>query len=192
MTLYTELIGKNSAGPYDLPAAFDPVSPQHILVHIGGAVQRLSNYSLDLSTSPATISFGKPVPNGQLILLQQIQAAGGGSGQKLVNQAYMLDGSDQPILTCKDQKQIALAGLRFANRTPEMDQAQVVLVECWISDGTVKNHVIAPQTSVPVGSTLAGLGSSDKLALLPEQTLFAKCSIANGATLIVSGLQGDL
>lgn len=198
MTLYAELTGDGTAGPYALPNDFDPISPQHILVHIGGAVQRLQNYTLDLSTNPATnpatVSFAQNVPVGQLIRLQLVQAAGGGTGQKLMNGAYMLDGSDQQILSCPDQKQIALAGLRIVNRTPEMDQAQIILAECWISgegDG-VKHHIIAPRTAIPVGSVLAGLGGSDKIALLPGQTLYAACSVANGASLLVSGLEGSL
>lgn len=194
MSLYTELTGDDTAGPFNLPTGFDPVSAQHILVHIGGAVQRLSSYNLDLSTNPATISFAKAVPDGQLIRIQKVQAAGGGSGQKLINIAHMLDGSDQKILTCSAHHQIAIAGLRLSNRTPDMDQAQVVLVECWIEDpgSTVKHHVIAPRTPVPVGSVLAGLGGNDKLSLLPGQSLYAKCSVGDGATLMVSGLQGDL
>lgn len=194
MNLYAELIGDGSVGPYALPDDFDPISPQHILVHIGGAVQRLQNYVLDLSTRPASVTFAQKVPVGQLIRLQLVQAAGGGTGQKLLNGAYMLDGSDQQILSCPDQKQIALAGLRLVNRTPEMDQAQIILAECWITsaENGLKHHIIAPRTPIPVGSVLAGLGGSDKIALLPGQILYATCSVANGASLLVSGLEGSL
>lgn len=189
----TEITGDDTAGPYDLPADFDPISPQHILVHIGGAVQSLTAYSLNTTASPKTITFAAPIAVGQLIRLQLVQAAGGGTGQKLINQAHLLDGSNQLILTCPDQKQIAISGLRIANLTPDMDQAQVIMVECWISDSNdSKHYAIAPRTTVPVGSVLAGIGGSDKIALLPGQTLHAACSVANGASLLVSGLEGNL
>lgn len=49
MNLYAELIGDGSVGPYALPDDFDPISPQHILVHIGGAVQLLTLFSRIMS-----------------------------------------------------------------------------------------------------------------------------------------------
>lgn len=189
----TEITGDGTAGPYDLPPDFDPISPQHILVHIGGAVQSLTAYTLDTNATPQTITFAAPVAAGQFIRLQLVQAAGGGTGQKLINRNKNLDGTDQEILTCPDQKQIAIAGLRFVNRTPEMDQAQVVQVEAWIENqgNPEKHHIVGPRTPVPVGSALVG-GGDDKTALLPGQTLYARCSVAQGAAISVSGLEGDL
>lgn len=88
------------------------------------------------------------------------------------------------IYSCPSSTSAVVIGMRFTN----IDGSSSVNVEAKVGASGSTMYVLAPNTPLPVGSSLSGL-SGDKLIMEAGEILEAKASANGDASLILSVLE---